>query len=150
MLRIAEKYLMKSMEHETDSDKIKVLRDKLFKLRAEIQRNTKKRKMMKSCLDKKWQDDIQKIQESDNIDEKINDLNQRVNIDKNDRNSDKEIYLDDDNIIPDRTGKDKGDEKVFETTKSEASDSFHDVEDKPSKPIKTNEVPLIKQLKDSK
>jgi len=89
MLRIAEKYLMKSMEHETDSDKIKVLRDKLFKLRAEIQRNTKKRKMIK--VDKKCENEIKKIPESDNIDDKINDLNQRVNTDKNDRNADKEI-----------------------------------------------------------
>lgn len=32
------------MEHETDSDKLKVLRDKLFKLRVEIQKNTKKKK----------------------------------------------------------------------------------------------------------
>jgi len=53
MLKIAEKYLKNSLENEKDPDKIKVLNDKIIKLNAEIQKNIKKRNMMKGFIDKK-------------------------------------------------------------------------------------------------
>jgi len=152
------------MEHETDSDKLKVLRDKLFKLRAEIQRNSKKRKMLKGFIDKSnWDDDVKKISANESVDEKILDLSQRVHNDGHDSMRlhavPEKDYLEEENK---GLEKDLGDEKVFETTKSEASDSFPDEDKKESAHIqptnsttakkdnKKEEVPLIKQMKDKK
>jgi len=86
MLKIAEKYLTKSMDYENDPDKLKVLRDKLFKLKSEMTRNIKKKKMMKGFLNKSdnfLSQEIEVVNDNldTNIDLKIDELNERVNND---------------------------------------------------------------------
>jgi len=77
MYKTAERYLLKSMEHEVDPDKLKVLRDKLFKLRSEMNKNSRRRRMGNGRLMRmRGGDGLETVKED--LDTSIDSLNKRV------------------------------------------------------------------------
>jgi len=116
------------MDYENDHDKLKVLRDKLFKLRSEMTRHLKKKNMMKGFLDKKdnfFSQEIEVVRHNldTNIDTKIDQLNERVN--KDIINNSKIIENDASNteyLENEFVTEHKLDDKINETERSQASE----------------------------
>lgn len=116
------------MDYESDPDKLKVLRDKLFKLRSEMTRNNKKKKMMKGFLNQRdnfLSQEIEVVKDNldTTIDSKIDELNDRVNNDimknaKLDNDCSNAEYIENEHV---HAYKGYGDDVINETARSEAS-----------------------------
>lgn len=84
---------------------------------------------------------------NENLEDNITDLNQRVNNEVLNSNVQADDYLELEKENKESKVSDQGDEQVFETTKSEASDNDGHEDLKPKQP---EEVPILKQMKDTR